>query len=119
MARLDAAASTANLKVLTHPAKSRAVVHSRNHVGASVVDFQGLLGIDSGRQPVEARRWAHAVTDVREKAFEVGAGRVDAAKRFGTESRDRARSATGRLSGEIAQRTRKRRDADDDGDDSE
>ena len=118
MARLDAAASVANTKVLAHPAKSRAVVHSRNHVGTSVLDFQGLLGIEPGRQPLEARRWVDAATEARDKALEAGAGRVAAAKRFGNETRDRARSTAGRLSGEIAQRTR-RRGTDDDVDDSE
>jgi hypothetical protein len=75
MARLDAAASTANTKVLAHPAKSRAVVHSHNYVGTAVIDFQGLLGIESSRQSVEVRRWADAVTDVRDKALEAGAAR--------------------------------------------
>ncbi len=108
MARLDAAATLANTKVLAHPSKSRAVVHSRNQVGTAVVDFQGLLGIESGRQTVEARRWAEAAASVRDRALDAGADRVEAAKRFGVDSRDRARSATTRLSGEIAQRTRRR-----------
>lgn len=117
MARLDAAASIANTKVLAHPAKSRSVVDSRNHVGTSVLDFQGLLGIEAGREPLEARRWVDAATEVRDKTLEAGAGRVDAAKRFGNETRGRARSATERLSNEIAQRTR-RRSTDNDGADS-
>jgi hypothetical protein len=119
MARLDAAASVANTKVLAHPAKSRAVVRSRNHVGTSVLDFQGLLGIESGRQPVEARRWVDAASDVRDKALEAGAERVDAAKRFGTETRGRARSASERLTNEIAQRTRRRGRDDGDGEDAD
>lgn len=49
MARLDAAARTANTKVLMHPTKSRAVVESSNHVGAVVTDFQGRLGIEQER----------------------------------------------------------------------
>ncbi|MBZ5736411.1 hypothetical protein K8Z61_18115 [Nocardioides sp. TRM66260-LWL] len=119
MARLDAAASVANTKVLAHPSKSRAVVHSRNHVGTSVLDFQGLLGIESSSEPVDARRWVDAASEVRDKAFVAGAEGVDAAKRFGNETRDRARSATHRLSGEISQRTRRRgadHDATDDQD---
>jgi len=108
MARLDAAATLANTKVLAHPSKSRAVVHSRNQVGTAVVDFQGLLGIESGRQTVEARRWAEAAASVRDRALDAGIDRVEAAKRFSVDSRDRARSATTRLSGEIAQRTRRR-----------
>ncbi len=55
MARLDAAARTANTKVLMHPTKSRAVVESSNHVGAAVTDFRGRLGIEQERTPLEAR----------------------------------------------------------------
>jgi len=105
----------ANTKVLAHPSKARAVVHSRNHVGTSVLDFQGLLGIESGHEQVAARRWVDAASDVRDKALEAGAERVDAAKRFSNETRGRARSATERLSSGIAQRTR-RRGPDEDGD---
>ena len=117
MARLDAAASLANTKVLAHPSKARAVVHSRNYVGTAVVDFQGLLGIESGRQSVEARRWVDAATAVRDRALDAGAERVDGAKRLGNQTRDRARSTTSRLAGEISLRTPRRRRADRDVDD--
>jgi hypothetical protein len=56
MARMDAAAGMANTKVLVHPTKSRTVVHSSDHVATAVVDFQGRLGIERGRQSLEARR---------------------------------------------------------------
>ena len=72
MARMDAAAGTANAKVLLHPTKSRAVVQSSNHVAIAVDDFHGRLGIESGRQSLEARRWVDAATEVRD----VGSGRV-------------------------------------------
>ena len=75
MARMDAAAGTANTKVLLHPTTSRAVVHSSNHVAIAVVDFHGRLGIESGRQSLEARRWADAAAEVRDKALETGAER--------------------------------------------
>jgi hypothetical protein len=118
MARLDTAAALANTKVLSHPTKARAVVHSRNHVVTALIDCQGPLGIESGRQSVEARRWMDAATAVRDKALDAGAERVDAAKRLGTETRDCATSATGRLSNEIAQRTRRGRGAADEADGS-
>jgi hypothetical protein len=44
LARMDAAAGTANMKVLLHPTTSRAVVDSSNHVAIAVVDFHGRLG---------------------------------------------------------------------------
>ncbi|GII83731.1 hypothetical protein Ssi03_17210 [Sphaerisporangium siamense] len=104
MARMDAAAVTANTKVLLYPAKSRAVVHSSDHVAVSVVDFHGRLGIERGRQSLEARRWADAAAEVRDKVLEAGAESIDTARHLGNETLDRARSVTGRLSSGIAER---------------
>lgn len=101
MARMDTAAGTANTKVLLHPGASREVVHSSNHVATAVTDFHGLLGIDRGRESLEAKRWADAATEARDKALETGADGVDAARRLGNETVDRAKSATGKLSSRI------------------
>jgi hypothetical protein len=109
MARMDAAAGTANTKVLLHPSTSRDVVHSSNHVANAVVDFHGRLGIERGRQSLEARRWADAATEVRDNALETGADGVDAARRLGNETLDRAKSATGKLSSRITERALRRR----------
>ncbi|WP_030916459.1 hypothetical protein [Streptosporangium amethystogenes] len=113
MARMDAAAGTANTKVLLHPTASRTVVHSSNHVATAVVDFQGRLGIERGRQSLEARRWVDAATEVRDKVFETGTAGVDAARRVGNETFDRARSVTDRLSSGIAERALRRRGDDE------
>lgn len=112
MARMDAAATRANTEVLLHPAKSRDVVHSSNHVALAVGDFHGRLGIERGRQSLEARRWADAATEVRSKVFGTGADGVDGARRLGNETFDRARSATGQLSRRIAKRPLRRRGDD-------
>src|SRR5690349_24071348 len=77
MARMDAAAGTANTKVLLHPATSPAVVQSREHVASVVADFHGRLGIESGRQSLEAKRWVDAASEVRDKVLETGAERVE------------------------------------------
>jgi hypothetical protein len=113
MARLDAAAGTANSKVLLHPTSSRAVVQSSNHVAVSVVDFHGRLGITADRETVDARRWLDAASDAKDKVVEAGAGGVDAAGRFGNETVLRARSVTGKLSGGIADRALRRRGDDE------
>jgi hypothetical protein len=89
---MDAAAATANAKVLLHPTTSRAVVYSSNYVATGVVDFHGRLGIADGRQSLEARRWLDAVGEVKDKALESGAEGIDAAGRLGNETLDRARS---------------------------
>jgi hypothetical protein len=108
MARMDAAAGTANTKVLLHPTASPAVVRSREHVASVVDDFHGRLGIESGRQSLEARQWVDAASEVRDKVLETGAERVDVSRRLGNEALDRARSVQGRLSGGIAERALRR-----------
>jgi hypothetical protein len=113
MARMDAAAVRANAKVLLHPAMSPAVVQSREHVASAVADFHGRLGIESGRPSLEAKRWAEAASEVRDKVLETGAERVDASRRLGNEALDRARSVPGRLSGGIAERALRRRGGDE------
>jgi hypothetical protein len=114
LARMDAAAGTANNRVLLHPAKSPAVVQSSNHVSTAVVEFHGRLGIEGDRQSAEARRWADAAKEARDKALETGADRVDAARRIGAETFDRAKSAAGK----IAERAlRQRGDGKDHGED--
>lgn len=109
MARMDAAAGTANSKVLLHPTTSPAVVQSREHVALTVADFHGRLGIESGRSSLEARRWVDAAAEFRDKALETGVDRVDVARRLGNETLDRAKSVTGKLPNRIAQRALRRR----------
>ena len=113
MARMDTAAGTANTKVLLHPATSPAVVQSREHVAGAVADFHGRLGIESGRQSLEAMRWVDAASEVRDKVLETGAERVDVSRRLGNEALDRARSVQGRLSGGLAERALRRRGGED------
>lgn len=115
LARMNAAAGTANAKVLLHPAAARDVVRSSNDVESSVVDFHERLGIERGRQSLEARRWVDAAEEVKDKVLEKGAERVDAAKRLGNGTLDKARSATGKLSNGIAERALRRRGDDETG----
>jgi hypothetical protein len=114
IARVDAASGMANSKVLLHPTKSPAVVQSANHVVSGVLEFRGRLGIDSGRESGEAKRWADAATEVRDKALEFGADGVDTARRLGGETLNRAKSVKGKISSGIAERAR-RRGGDDEG----
>ncbi|MGW2049241.1 hypothetical protein ACWCPF_29255 [Streptomyces sp. NPDC001858] len=116
MARVDAAVGTANTKVLLHPTASPAVVHSGNHVAIAVVDFHGRLGIEHGRQSLDARRWVDAAAEKRDKVLETGAGGVIAARRLGNETLGRARSVTGKLSSGITERVLRRRGDDEERD---
>ncbi|WP_327683286.1 hypothetical protein [Streptomyces sp. NBC_00467] len=109
VARMNAAAVTANAKVLLHPTKSPAVVQSSNLVATGVYDFHRRLGIESGRQSSDARRWVDAAAEARGKALETGAKGVDAARSLGNETFDRASLVKGKLSSGIAERARRRR----------
>lgn len=110
VARMDAAASRANAKVLLNPVSARVVVHASNHVASGVGDLHATLGVADERAALEARRWSAAAADVRDDV--VGAGRdgLQAAGRFGTETLENARMSTGRFAGKIANRLQRTRD---------
>lgn len=124
MVRLDAAAGTANSKVLLNPAASRSVVKSSNEAAAGIADFQELLGIDTGREALEAKLWVEAAVDVKDRVVVAGADGMDAAKRLSAEGVDaakrlraetmgKAKAASGRVASRLAQQSsRWRRDAD-------
>lgn len=90
IARMNAAAGSANAKVLLHPVSARSVVESSNHVAIGVHDLRGLLGIESSRESLDAKRWMEAVTEMKDRAIETGTGGVDAAVRRSGETLDRA-----------------------------
>jgi len=111
MARMQAAGAIglANTNILRHPQTSRAVVESSNRVVAAVADFHDRLGIERDRQHVGPKRWLDALVEVRYKALETGAGAVDTAKTLGTETLDRARSATDKFTIDLAEQALRRR----------
>lgn len=113
VARMDAAAGTANAKVLLNPIQSPAIVRSREHVALVVADFRGSLGIEFGGGSVEAKAWTAAATEARDTMLATGAEGFGAAKHLGTETFGRAKSVTGRLSSGIAGRTFRRRGEDE------
>ena len=110
MARMQAAGAIglANTNILRHPQTSRAVVESSNHVTAAVADFHDRLGIERHHQHAGPKRWLDALAEVRDKALEIGAGAVGTAKTLGTETLDRARSATDKLTIDLAQQALRR-----------
>lgn len=64
--RMHAAAGIADSNVLLHLGTSRAVVDSAVYVGIALDDFHRPLGIESGRDSLEATRWRDAVRDPRQ-----------------------------------------------------
>ena len=113
LARMNAAAGTANSKVLLNPIRSPAVVESSNRVAIGVHDFHGLLGIESGRQSAQARRWVVAAAERWDKTRETGAEGIDTVRNFGIETRGQARSVRDKLSDRIAERRLRRREGDE------
>ena len=104
LGRMDAAVGRANSKVLFNPKQSPAVVRSSNNVAAGVHEFHELLGIESGRESSEARRWSEAAAERWDSARGTGASAVHTVKDFGGETRDQARSMKDKLSARIAER---------------
>ncbi|MCM3886503.1 hypothetical protein [Frankia sp. R82] len=117
LARMDAAVSTANTKVLLHPTASPAVVQASNQVTIAVVDFHERLGIERGRQSLDAKRWVDAATEAKGKALKTGLKTgvegVDAARRLGSATFGRARSVADKLSSGVAERAHRRRGDDE------
>src|SRR3712207_3073046 len=113
LTRMDAAAGTANAKVLLNPIQSPAVVRSREHVAVAVAEFHSRLGLESGGESVEARAWTAAATEFRAKVLETGAEGVDVSWRLGNETFGRAKSVTGKFSSGVAGRAARWRGNDD------
>jgi hypothetical protein len=85
LARMDAAAATANSKVLLHPLKPGEVVRSSNEVGADMLVFHETLGITDGRVNLEKKHWAIAAVEARNSVRETGAAGVQIAGKLGAQ----------------------------------
>lgn len=117
VARMDAAASRANAKVLLNPMSAKAVVQASNQVASGVGDLHATLGVAEERQELEARRWSEAAIDARDDVLDAGKGGLQAAGRFGAGALENARMTTGRFAEKIA--TRLQRKGDDGASDAE
>jgi hypothetical protein len=113
LGRMNAAVTKANSKVLFNPKQSPAVVETNNTVVAQVHEFHDLLGIESGRESSEAKRWREAAAERLDQARAAGAQGVDGLKRFGGEAREQAGSVKDRLSDKRAERKSARRKEDE------
>ncbi|WP_423923803.1 hypothetical protein ACPEEZ_06110 [Frigoribacterium sp. 2-23] len=105
--RLEAAAGLATSKVLLHPIASAAIVRSSNNAGSAITRFQDGLGIENSHDMQEAKRWATAVVEMRDKAIDRGEDGVDAARRLGDETLDRAKSVSVAVTSKLAERARR------------
>lgn len=90
LSQMDEIVRRANASVLLNPFDSPAAVKSSNQVALGVLDFRGRIGLESGHDSENARRWSQAVTELGEKAVALTAGGAVVAGRFGAETLDRA-----------------------------
>jgi predicted transcriptional regulator len=107
--RMDAAAGTANAKVLLNPFDSRAIVGSSNRAATGVVRFNGLLGVADERESLEARPWLVAVGDAWDAARDQGVEGAAAARRLGAAAFGRGRAAADGLQLKLAEGALRRR----------
>lgn len=117
VARMDAAASRANAKVLLNPMSSRVVVTASNEVAAGVSELNATLGIAQKREAVEARRWSSAAADVRDDVVGASKDGLQAAGRFGSETLENARLSSGRFAEKLAHRLQRTGGTPETGDD--
>lgn len=107
LVRLDAAAQTANAKVLVHPAKAPAIATNCSEAAMAVVHLNHVLGIEDEAEAPRPRRWTQAVRESGGKAVVTGAKGVEIAKRAGDGTAKGAKAA-GAKAGERARGLRRR-----------
>lgn len=90
LAQMEMTVRTANSKVLLNPFDSPAAVRSSNDIATGVLGFRDRLGIESGHESSDAKRWGEAAGEVMEKVLASSAEGTAAAKRFGEQTFDRA-----------------------------
>lgn len=93
LAQMDQTIQKANSKVLLNPFDSPAAVNSSNRVATGVLVFRGRLGIESGHESKDAKRWGQAATEMRDKVLASTSDSLTTARRFGTQTIDQTTEA--------------------------
>lgn len=117
--RMDAAAGTADAKLLLNPMAAPKVLSVRNKVHNDVISFQQLLGIEGDQAELEGRRWRDAALEARDKVVATGSDGVDSALQAGTNTLESARLATGKAAEGLSKRLLRKRTDDDAAEDVE
>ncbi|MBF0687107.1 MAG: hypothetical protein IR158_04980 [Cellulomonas sp.] len=86
LARMDATVRAANSKVLFNPIDSPAAVLSSNRVTSGVLDFHRRLGIESGHEVGDAKRWGRAAGEVVDEMRATGGRGAAAVRRAGEDA---------------------------------
>lgn len=90
LTRMHATVLTANSKVLLNPFDAPRAVRSSNQIATGVVEFRGRLGIESGHEPTDPKRWGQALSEASDKLLDAAMDGAQAAKQLGDDAFDRA-----------------------------
>ena len=93
LAQMEATVQRANGKVLLNPFDAPAAVKSSNSVAVRVIELRGRLGIETGHDSKDAKRWREAAAEAGERVLATATESANAATRFGTSTIDRATEA--------------------------
>jgi hypothetical protein len=110
--RMKTAVEKANTKVLFNPMQSPTVIKAGNQVFAGVHELRELLGIESGAESSEARRWGDAASESWGQVREQSSDGLDKAKELGSSAADKALSVKASLSGKFANRKNRNGEGD-------
>ena len=104
LVRMKASVDKANSKVLFNPMQSPTVIRAGNQVFAGVHELRELLGIESGAESSEARRWADAASERWDQVREQSSDGLDKAKDLSSSAAGKALSVKASLAGKFANR---------------
>ncbi|NLT26503.1 MAG: hypothetical protein GXX90_07625 [Microbacteriaceae bacterium] len=107
--RIEAAADTANERVLLHPTKAGAVVRSGNRALDRIADFEARIGIERDRPELEARPWRAAAADAREAVTRTAGAGAAATARAASRSLATIGAAASGAASTVADRLRRTR----------
>lgn len=93
LAHMEETVRTANAKVLLNPFDAPAAVESSNNVAVEVLEFRDHLGIGSGHETDDARRWIEAASEAGREVLTQGTEAAAAVRRFGKRSLGRVTQA--------------------------
>ena len=110
--RMKTAVEKANTKVLFNPMQSPTVIKAGNQVFAGVHELRELLGIESGAESSEARRWGDAASESWGQVREQSSDGLDKAKELSSSAADKALSVKASLSGKFANRKNRNGEGD-------
>ena len=104
LVRIKAAVEKANSKVLFNPVQSPTVIKAGNQIFADVHELRELLGIESGAEETEARRWGDAASETWTQVSDTGSEGLEKAKDLSSLAGQKALSVKGSLAGKFANR---------------